>query len=163
VAALKPHFSELRRLNPVAPPPSSSFRSGVSSPSSSLSYTASPEEHAHVKIVLHLIESEVVGWINYVRRTATPAAEPPTDSVTMTAATVTSPLSPDSADGVDGAAPLLSSPSPLTAPVSFPTPASSAPIPDPRDKKLEPFIRAFRETQMLSHYLQSHEHDEEDY
>jgi hypothetical protein len=159
VAALKPHFSELRRLNPVPPPPSS--RSGVSSPSSSLSYTASPEEHAHVKIVLHLIESEVVGWINYVRRTATPAAGPPTDSA-MAAATVMSPLSPDSADGVDGAVPLLSSPSPPVAPVSSPTPAS-APVPDPRDKKLEPFIRAFRETQMLSHYLQSHEHDEEDY
>jgi hypothetical protein len=60
-----------------------------------------------VKIMLHLIETEIVNLVNYVRVTEDPAAA--------------------------------------------------------RDKKMEPFMARFRETQMLSHYLQTHEHDEDDY
>lgn len=72
-----------------------------------LCYSASIDEHAHVKIMLHLIETEIVSRIEYVRKTE----DDPTS----------------------------------------------------KDKKEEPFTCSFRETQMLSHYLQSHEHDEDDY
>lgn len=99
VAALKPHFSELRRLHPLPSP--------ARTTPDQLPYTPSVEVHAHCKIALHLVETELVYLVNYVRTTEDAAAT--------------------------------------------------------RDRKMEPFIERFRETQMLSHYLQTHEHDEEDY
>jgi hypothetical protein len=63
VAALKPHFAEMRRLHPVLPPVKLAAQPGL------LNYSPSIEEHAHVKIMLHLIETEIVARINYVRAT----------------------------------------------------------------------------------------------
>jgi hypothetical protein len=139
LSTLRPHFNELRRFAPVPSnlnnPPSSSpnaakfgaalsaaaaaaaaswgSNSNTSTANSSLdvnsfNYSPSDQEHAHVKIILHFIETEVVSYINYVRKTEINPSEK-------------------------------------------------------EYKKMEPFIRLFRETQMLSHYLQSHEEDEEDY
>ena len=97
--ALKPHFTELRRLAPVTPPSRTLPHQ--------LRYETTVEELAHIKIMLHLIETELVNYIAYVRQTL------------MDLAIV--------------------------------------------DKKMNSFIQLFRETQMLSHYLQSHEYEEDDY
>lgn len=100
VAALKPHFAELRRLNPIPPPSRTQAHQ--------LPYLPTMEENAHIKIMLHLIEQEIVQIVNYVRNTE---------------------------EAVGGE----------------------------RDKRMEPFTQRFRETQMLSHYLQMHPDFEDDY